>query len=83
MAKEINMGGPKLNITLDKTSAITCDKCSGQVFTEGLIIRKASKFVTGTTQDSIIPIPTFACSQCGHVNQEFLPKELQTQSQDA
>ena len=83
MAKEINMTAPKLNITLDKTTPITCDKCSGQVFTEGLIIRKASKFVTGSTQDSIIPIPTFACSQCGHVNQEFPPKELQTQSQDA
>jgi predicted nucleic-acid-binding Zn-ribbon protein len=43
MAKEINMGGggaPKLNITLDKTTPITCDNCGGQVFTEGLIIRK-------------------------------------------
>jgi predicted nucleic-acid-binding Zn-ribbon protein len=85
MAKEINMGGggaPKLNITLDKTTPITCDNCGGQVFTEGLIIRKASKFLTGTAQDSIIPIPTFACTQCGHVNQEFLPKELQTQKTD-
>jgi uncharacterized Zn finger protein len=85
MAKQINLGpgpsAPKLNITLDKTTAIVCDKCGGQVFTEGLIIRKASKFLTGTAQDSIIPIPTFSCASCGHVNQEFLPKELQTSTE--
>jgi len=72
-------GAPKLNVTLDKTTPLNCDECGGQVFTEGLIIRKASKFLTGTSQDSIIPIPTFTCAKCGHVNQEFLPKELQTQ----
>ena len=81
MSIDLTKGGsaPKLNVTLDKTTSIVCDECGGQVFTEGLIIRKASKFLTGTSQDSIIPIPTFSCAKCGHVNQEFLPKELQTQ----
>jgi uncharacterized Zn finger protein len=83
MAKEILLGAnqshaPKLNISLDKTTGVTCEKCGGHTFTEGLIIRKASKFLTGTEKDAVIPIPTFVCSNCGHVNQEFLPKELQT-----
>jgi uncharacterized Zn finger protein len=71
---------PKLNITLDKTTAVTCDDCGGQVFNEGLMIRKASKFITGTAQDAVIPVPTFTCAKCGHVNQEFLPKEMQSSS---
>jgi hypothetical protein len=51
MSIDLTKGGsaPKLNVTLDKTTSITCDECGGQVFTEGLIIRKASKFLTGTS----------------------------------
>jgi len=67
----------KLNISLDKTTGIVCEECGNQTFQEGLLIRKASKFLTGTAQDAIIPIPTFACTKCGHVNNEFFPQELQ------
>jgi uncharacterized Zn finger protein len=63
----------QLNISLDKTSAMSCDECGNEVFQEGMILRKASRFLTGTAQDSIVPIPVFACSKCGHVNEEFLP----------
>jgi uncharacterized Zn finger protein len=69
----------KLNFSLDKTTAIICESCGSQAFQESMFIRKASKFLTGTAQDAIIPIPTFSCAKCGHVNQEFFPKELQTQ----
>lgn len=71
----------KMNITLDKTTPIVCEKCGNQVFQEGLIIRKASKFITGTAQDAIMPIPTFVCAACGHTNNEFLPQEIQTNVQ--
>lgn len=66
----------KLNISLDKTAEITCDECSHNVFQEGLMLRKASKFLTGTAQDALIPLPVFSCSKCGHVNEEFLPEPL-------
>ena len=68
----------KLNISLDKTLAIICENCGNQTFQEGLLIRKASKFLTGTSQDAIVPIPTFCCTKCGHVNEEFLPSELKS-----
>ena len=67
----------KLNISLDKTVPVICEKCDGQVFQEGLMLRKASKFLTGTAQDAIVPIPVFSCASCGHVNSDFMPKELQ------
>ena len=69
----------KLNISLEKTLPIVCEKCGSQSFQESVLIRKASKFLTGTAQDAIIPIPTFCCTNCGNVNEEFLPKELQKQ----
>ena len=70
------MNTPKLNVSLDKTTPITCDECGGQVFTEGVMLRKVSRFLTGNAVDGLVPIPVFACNSCQHVNVEFLPAEL-------
>lgn len=66
----------QLNISLDKTTAASCDECQNEVFQEGVLLRKASRFLTGTAQDALIPIPVFVCSKCEHVNEEFMPKQL-------
>lgn len=68
----------QMNISLDKTTGITCDSCKNNVFQEGVLLRKASRFLTGTAQDALIPIPVFACSKCGHVNNEILPPQLRS-----
>ena len=75
--EQINM-----NITLDKTAAVVCDECSGEVFTDGVMLRKASRFITGTAQDAIIPIQVFSCIKCGYVNEEFLPSQLRNKSEE-
>ncbi len=70
-----------LNIGLDKTSPVSCDKCGSQVFQEGVLLRKASRLLTGTAQDALIPIQVFACMNCGSVNEEFLPIQMRQQPQ--
>jgi len=69
------MQQPQLNITVDKTTQVVCEHCESDTFIEGLFLRKASKFITGQPQDSIIPVPTFICAQCGKVNEEFTIKQ--------
>ena len=68
-----------VNITLDKTTGVACDECSNETFQEGFMLRKASRFVTGTAQDALIPISVFACTKCGHVNEQFIPMQLRSQ----
>jgi len=65
-----------LNISLDKTLPIVCDDCNNETFIQVTFLRKVSKFIAGTDQDALIPIPSFACSKCGYVNAEFQPKDL-------
>ena len=65
-----------LNITLDKTTGVVCEECNNETFQDVLLLRKASRFVTGTPQDALIPISVFACSECGNVNEEFIPMQL-------
>lgn len=64
-----------MNISLDKTTAVSC-VCESETFTEGVMLRKASRFITGTAQDALIPIPVFICSKCGEVLEETLPTQL-------
>lgn len=63
------------NIDLKQTLPVECDECGHMYFEQVLHIRKASGILTGTGQTSYIPIPLFACTKCGHINTEFLPKE--------
>ena len=66
----------QLKVSLDKTLPITCEECGSHAFQEALMLRKVSKFLTGEMQDGVIPIATFVCTKCGHVNKDFYPKEL-------
>lgn len=67
-----------LNVDFSQTTSVSCEECNGVYFDQALIIRKASGLLTGTGSPGYIPIPVFTCKQCGHVNAEFQPKEVQS-----
>ena len=48
----------------------------GKLFGQAFVLRNVSKFITGTTEDGIIPIPVFYDIATGKVLLEMLPKEL-------
>lgn len=70
----------QLNISLDKTLPIDCEECGNDSFQQILFLRKVSKFLAGTAEDGVIPIPSFACTKCGYVNQEFKPNTKQAEA---
>jgi hypothetical protein len=35
------------------------------------MIKKVSKLLTGGTEDTIVPFPTYRCADCKHMNEEF------------
>ena len=70
---------PQQRITLKDTQSVECDECKNTTFTEVMFMRRISRILSGAPKDSYMPIPAFQCSACGHVNQEFIPTELQTE----
>lgn len=66
------------SISLQNTKEVVCEKCGCQVFEQGVMLREISALMTGTGQPGLIPIPVFVCSECGHVNEQFIPAELRT-----
>lgn len=67
---------PSINVNLKDSEPLVCEQCGGLYFNESLHLRKISGILVGKSQPTIIPIPVFTCIKCGHVNQEFLPKEI-------
>ena len=65
----------QLNISLDQTQEMICEKCNNNTFIDIFFIRRVPGILSGSPQDSFIPAPSFACLKCKHVNEEFIPKE--------
>jgi len=67
---------PLAGIRFDQTAGVVCEECKSSVFSEAYILRKVSKFLVASAsdKDQVIPVPTFYCVKCGHVNKEFLPE---------
>jgi len=74
---------PQMNVNIDikNTKAITSPE-GNQVFSEGVILRKVSRFVTGTAEDGVIPVPVFYDVITGKILVELLPKELRDEFSD-
>jgi hypothetical protein len=71
-----NTEQPRLNINLKNTEIVKSED-GNVVFAEGLILRKASKFMTGPAEDAIIPIPVVYDVTSGKILKDTLPKDLQ------
>jgi len=69
------MEQPQMNLDLSKTTAIDTPS-GGKIWQQGVILRKVSKFITGTSEDALVPIPVFYDPETGTILDETLPKEL-------
>ena len=69
------MEQPQMNLDLSKTTAIDTPS-GGKIWKQGMIVRKVSKFVAGTAEDAIVPIPVFYDPETDKILEDTLPKEL-------
>ena len=76
MGKEINMNQQQqLNINPDDLTDVLCNKCSNQTFTQVFLFKKLSAVLSPTGKESLIPLQVYRCTECGHINEGFLPKD--------
>ncbi len=62
-------------IDLSKTTSVPTEG-GGQIFQQGFVLRKVSRFITGGTEDSVLPIPVFYDPETNKILGEGLPPEL-------
>jgi hypothetical protein len=77
----MNQKQPQMQVDITQsTPMISAD--GGQIFQEAVVLRKISKFLTGTSEDAVIPIPVFIDIKTGKILIEMLPKELRTEYEE-
>ena len=64
-----------LQVDFSQTTEVVCEKCGNTTFNHVFKVRKLSALLSPAGKETIIPINVFACNKCGHINDEFLPKE--------
>lgn len=60
-------------LDLEKAASIECTECGNDRFIVHYMLKELSALVSPTGQDTIIPIQVFACSNCKHIDDRFLP----------
>jgi hypothetical protein len=58
-------------IDLKKQETVKSEKCESKFFIEVTMIKKVPNLLTGSSEDTIVPFPTYMCNECGHVNKDF------------
>ena len=76
------MDQQQMNMNIDLKNTQSVEHKNGKVWAQGFIIRKISKFVAGTPEDALMPIPVFYDPATGEILQETLPKELRDEAGD-
>ena len=71
--------GPQID--LKNTTGIKNAK-GGSVFQQGVLLRKVSKFITGTDEDALLPIPVFFDPETGTIAQGSVPADLREELKD-
>jgi len=71
--------GPQIDLSASKGIENTE---GGILFQQGVILRTISKFVTGTSEDALVPIPVFYDAATGKVLESSVPKDLREELKD-
>jgi len=64
-----------MNLDLSKTTIIETSK-GEKIWSQGVTLRKVSKFITGTSEDAIVPIPIFYDPETKEILEDTLPREI-------
>jgi hypothetical protein len=72
----MNPQNPQMKINLaEHGKPVKCEKCECETFQDVVYLFKISKLITGGPQDTLVPMPSFKCTACGHINAEFTPNK--------
>ena len=78
MSKTVNMPddnmGRSVGLKLEDMTDIVCENCGCRYFNQVHAFKRVSALLSPTGKEQIMPVPSFRCSDCGHINEEFIIK---------
>lgn len=75
--------GGRPNIDLSNALDVVCEQCGSKQFKEVALIKRVSALISPTGKEAVVPVGTFACASCNHINAEFDPFRVALQKRVA
>jgi hypothetical protein len=72
---------PQLNIDFKNTTSVEGHD-GGKLFGQAVVIRKVSKFLMGSDEDMLMPIPVFYDLESKKILVDSLPKDIRDEYKD-
>lgn len=72
MKDQTQMQAPQIDLGATKS----IEHENGVIFQQGVVLREVSKFITGTDENGVMPIPVFYDPISNKILESTLPKEL-------
>lgn len=69
----MNTQNQTLDFDVSQAEDVVCSSCGGSIFREVALIKRVSPLVSPTGKETFVPIGTFACVACNHINDQFHP----------
>ena len=66
---------PQMNVDMSQTTDEVCELCKNEQFIQVFLVRKLSALLSPAGKESMIPMQTFACIKCNHINEGFKLKD--------
>jgi hypothetical protein len=77
------MQQPTQQPPIDLKNTTEVKNSNGQsIFQQGVILRKVSRFVAGTDEDALLPIPVFYDPDTNKILTDSVPKDLREEMKD-
>ena len=65
---------PQMKVDINDLTDFVCSECESKAFRSITLFKRLSPLVSPTGKEQLVPIPSFRCDDCGHINEEFMPK---------
>lgn len=63
-----------MNIDFSDLDDVKCDECGATQFEQVFLLKKVPAVLSPTSQSTLAPAQVFRCADCGHINEELMPK---------
>lgn len=63
-----------MNINFSELHDVECEECGSTHFQQVFLLKKVPAVLSPTSQPTLAPAPVFRCVECGHINEELMPK---------
>ena len=57
--------------SLKEADIIPCEECENTTYNSVVVVKRISSLASPTGEEMIVPVQTFQCTSCNHINKKF------------